>query len=65
MALKQRVQRRFKRMGAAAPELLATAALIVVSATTWVINPLAGAYAAGVSLGVVAWVIALARRPGG
>ena len=65
MALKQRLKWRFRKLVDAAPELLATAALIVVSVTTWMINPLAGAYAAGVSLAVVAWVVALARRPGG
>lgn len=47
------------------PELLAVGGLLLVTVATWTINPTAGLYAAGVSLGVSAWVVAIGRRPGG
>ena len=47
------------------PELLAVGGLTLVTVATWTINPTAGLYAAGVSLGVAAWVVAIGRRTGG
>lgn len=54
-----------KKINELVPEILAVGGLIVVTVATWTINPTAGLYAAGASLGVAAWVVAVGRRPGG